>query len=1184
MTLAPRALLGGLLTAIAIAGLPAVARAAGPELTLSSGTLTWTQADNAAATPVAIDPDLTVTDPDALTLASATVTMSMGAVLSEDVLGFTNDAISMGDIAGTFDQTTGIMTLTGSSATITQWENALRSVTYTDILQAGPNSGTRGIDFALDDLSNQSLPVTKFVNLMTPDQSPVVTTSSGAAAWASGDNEPSRPVVVDGGLTVSDTDDGGLFSATVAITGNFQQGEDLLGFSNSDTSTYGDISGVYDPDAGTMLLTSAGSATTMAQWQAALAAVTYTDTAVTPTTATRTISFTGNDFTKDGPTATRQVTVTATDQTPIVTTSGGQTEWTQGDNVAAEPVVVDSDVTVTDGNNTTMASAKAQIVGGLQTGEDVLAFTNDDTDAFGDIDSVYDASTGLLFLTSHSGTPTVAQWQNALAAVTYTDAAVSPDTGNRRVAFSADDGINDSGQIATRKVTLTTVDQSPVVTTSSGSATWVEADNQPSTPVVVDDGVTVNDTDTPTLASVDLTITGNYQQGEDALGYVNDGVSMGDITGTFDPPTGTMALSSLSGTATFLQWQNAMAAVTYTDGAVAPTRGLRTISFIANDGTKDGPAATRTVTVAATDQTPTVTTSGGSTAWTQGDNTPSTPVVVDGDVRVTDGNDAVLASAKVLITDGLQTGEDVLAFTNDDADAFGDIDSLYSTNSGVLFLSSASGTTTVAQWQAALAAVTYTDSAAFPDTGTRTVAFKVDDATNASQAATHQVTLAATDQSPVVATSGGPTAWTQGDNVAASPVVVDGGVTVADADNGTLASAAVTITGNYQEGEDVLDFVSGGDTMGNVSGSFDPTTGVETLTSAGSTATIAEWRAALAAVTYTDTASSQDTDDRTVSFTANDGTQDGPTATKTVTVASVGQSPVVTTTGGTTAWVEAIGGVPTTPVKVDHTIIATDADSTSLPGATVAITGSLHSAEDVLAFTNDGTTMGDVTASYVAGTGVLTLESVAGASPAQWQAALRAVTYADTASAPDTDTRTITFTLDDGAHSGSGDQALSVTATDQTPAPPAAPVAPVTPPVVPVAPPKLPVSAPLAKVTLHVALPTARRASVRTTARGHLKVACTVATAKAATCTVDVFATDPAKASAAAVRGRVLGRGKVSLRAGHRGTVQVDVALNANGRSLVRRHPHGVSVEVRITASSKGLAPATLTRQVRLLG
>ena len=55
------------------------------------------------------------------------------------------------------------------------------------------------------------------------------------------------------------------------------------------------------------------------------------------------------------------------------------------------------------------------------------------------------------------------------------------------------------------------------------------------------------------------------------------------------------------------------------------------------------------------------------------------------------------------------------------------------------------------------------------------------------------------------------------------------------------------------------------------------------------------------------------------------------------------------------------------------------------------ITGNFQNAQDVLGFTNDGATMGDISASYDSATGILTLTSAGGASPAQWQAALRAV-------------------------------------------------------------------------------------------------------------------------------------------------------------------------------------------------
>ncbi|MFP3481324.1 hypothetical protein SB780_41415, partial [Burkholderia sp. SIMBA_057] len=69
--------------------------------------------------------------------------------------------------------------------------------------------------------------------------------------------------------------------------------------------------------------------------------------------------------------------------------------------------------------------------------------------------------------------------------------------------------------------------------------------------------------------------------------------------------------------------------------------------------------------------------------------------------------------------------------------------------------------------------------------------------------------------------------------------------------------------------------------------------------------------------------------------------------------------------------------------------------------------------EDVLAFSNDGT-MGNITASFDAAHGTLTLVSAGGtATLAQWQAALRSVTYTDTAVTPDATTRSIGFTIND---------------------------------------------------------------------------------------------------------------------------------------------------------------------------
>ena len=105
-----------------------------------------------------------------------------------------------------------------------------------------------------------------------------------------------------------------------------------------------------------------------------------------------------------------------------------------------------------------------------------------------------------------------------------------------------------------------------------------------------------------------------------------------------------------------------------------------------------------------------------------------------------------------------------------------------------------------------------------------------------------------------------------------------------------------------------------------------------------------------------------------------------------------------------------------TPVAIadaDTTII--DPASPTLTTAIITITASSFvSGEDELAFTPDSLTMGDIAAAAFDNTsGVLTLTSAAGASAAQWEAALHAVTYQDTGLTSSAD-RTVTVAVSDG--------------------------------------------------------------------------------------------------------------------------------------------------------------------------
>ena len=137
---------------------------------------------------------------------------------------------------------------------------------------------------------------------------------------------------------------------------------------------------------------------------------------------------------------------------------------------------------------------------------------------------------------------------------------------------------------------------------------------------------------------------------------------------------------------------------------------------------------------------------------------------------------------------------------------------------------------------------------------------------------------------PVVTTSAPVTLFSSMGDIPPVPVIVDPNVSVTDLSMTTLASATVSITGHLVPNQDVLAFTNVPATMGNIAGTYNSTTGVMSLTSAGVTATLAQWQTALASTTYNNTNNvSPDTaTNRTLSFVVNDGTFNSFTTTKTI--------------------------------------------------------------------------------------------------------------------------------------------------------------------------------------------------------------------------------------------------------------------------------------------------------------
>ena len=106
-----------------------------------------------------------------------------------------------------------------------------------------------------------------------------------------------------------------------------------------------------------------------------------------------------------------------------------------------------------------------------------------------------------------------------------------------------------------------------------------------------------------------------------------------------------------------------------------------------------------------------------------------------------------------------------------------------------------------------------------------------------STPATSTVNITAVNDAPVV-TAGATVSYTE----QGTAVVLDSGLTLSDADNTTLASATVSITSGFFAG-DTLNFTN----QNGISGSYDSSTGVLTLTGSAS---VANYQAALRSITF----------------------------------------------------------------------------------------------------------------------------------------------------------------------------------------------------------------------------------------------------------------------------------------------------------------------------------------------
>ncbi|MBD2092918.1 calcium-binding protein [Microcoleus sp. FACHB-1515] len=883
-----------------------------PIVTPSIGAANFTE----GGSPAIVDANLAVSDIDSLTIASATVTIR-NFQAGQDVLS----AIEASGITSSYSN--GVLTLTGV-ATIAQYEAVLRSVAYSNT-SSNPNTASRILEFKVNDGEADSAIRTRTVNVFAANGAPTIAISDSARTFV----ENNSAVAIAPNLVVSDSDSTTLTGATVTLL-NVAVG-DALNFTNQNGITGSFTNGV---------LTLTGSAS-IANYQAALRSITYSNSSENPDSTRRTVEFRVTDGGSSGIPASQFVQVQAVNDAPTIAGSSGAIVYQENN----PGLVIDGNLRLADVDNLTLSGAIVRISSNYAAGQDVLRFTNQNgiTGTFAD---------GVLTL---SGTASLADYETALRSITYSNSSENPTPSDRTIEFEISDG--EFSATSRRTIRVSSTPDAPIVSVSSTPLSYSEGQDA----IAVDDAIDLDDVDSPTLQSATVRIV-NVAAG-DALNFTApDGFSSSFSNGTL----------TITGAGSIEQYETLLRSITYRNTSANPSATPRSIEFVVSDGALSSQPQTRTITLTTTNSPPVLTASAATSSYREN----AAGVAIDSGLTLTDPDSSTIDRATVTIANSL--AEDVLTFTNQAG-----ITGTYS--NGVLTLT---GRATVAQYQAALRSITYSNASENPNSANRTIAIVVNDGSQDSNTIERTVTIVPVNDAPIVTTSTGTAVFTED----GSAVVIDSGLALADADSLTIDRATVTIS-NFVEGQDILSFTN----SGAISSSFNAQSGVLTFSGRAS---IADYQAALQQVAYRNTSQNPNQRDRIITFTATDtGQATSLTATRRLTLDTLNSPPVIAPATGAITYAENAPAIAIAP-----NLTLTDSDSRTIDRATVRLND--FNAEDVLSFTNQNGIAGSFS------NGVLTLSGTA--SIAQYQTALRSITYRTLSDTPIETARAIEIVVNDG--------------------------------------------------------------------------------------------------------------------------------------------------------------------------
>ncbi len=681
-----------------------------PEISLIEPTLSYRENDGA----IVVAPSLTIDDIDNAILSGATVAISTGYSEPEDMLSFN----SIGAITGIWTRESGTLTLLGDDS-LANYQSVLRSVTYENS-HDNPATDTRTVSFTVNDGENNSSQTSREITVTRINDAPQLDNSADVNFVAVDEDTIDPPATIVSGLLeaqvinpVTDPDNE-AWQGIAIVSAPESNGQ----WQYQDSGTWIDITDVSDSNSLLLDKTTSLRFLPDANYHGASAFIefrVYDQSNTSPAGTFVSTAVNGGATPYSSNIETASITVNPVNDAPSITALESTTlEYTENSGA----IFLTSTVLTDDIDNINLHSATLHITEGYIQDEDQLSYTGSD------LGTEWDAVAGKLRLT---GIDTLANYQAAIRQVVYENYSDHPDTNNRTVEITVDDGALAS-IVQQRKISVTAINNAPALSLlETGSLLFQE--NAAGAPLT--NSLTISDPDNTNISEARIQFTQGYIDGEDVLEYTN----INSINGSWDKTTGTLLLT---GTNSLSSFEDAIRSVTYRNLSDNPDTAPREITFTVNNDLASAPES-RVIHIDAINDAPLITAIETS-PLTYTENSSAVPL--SSTIQTNDLDTTHLTGATITIVGSSTGNEDSLIYNGPSS-----IAASYEPTTSTLTLS---GNESIAVYQNALRAISYQNSSDSPDTANRTIEFVVSDGSDLSSAAIRTMLIIAENDAPAV--------------------------------------------------------------------------------------------------------------------------------------------------------------------------------------------------------------------------------------------------------------------------------------------------------------------------------------------------------------------------------------------------------------------------------------------------